>query len=216
MKLAIFDMDGVIIDSEPVYASRLFSFLDAKGFVYDPSLRPRTAGGDMRQTYGLFREEIEGFYDTFDEYISERAAYYSDHPLEFRWRDIADEGIYDILPALRESGMKTALASSSSMFHIMEVLEDLGLADAFDRIVTGNDFKMSKPEPDIYLHVLDLFGLPAEEAFAVEDSTKGILSAKRAGLKVIARRDDRFHYDQSPADHFIDRLCEIPDLVRGW
>ena len=216
MKLAVFDMDGVIIDSEPVYASRLYDFLDAKSFVYDPSLKPKTAGGDMRQTYQLFREEIEGFYETFDAYISDRAAYYEDHPLQLAWRDIVDEGIYEILPVLRKDGMQIALASSSSLAHIMEVLENLGLENAFDHIVSGNDFKMSKPSPDIYLHVLKLFDADASESFAVEDSTKGILSAKRAGMKVIAKRDDRFHYDQSPADCFIDELREIPDVVRGW
>ncbi len=212
MKLAIFDMDGVIIDSEPVYAGRLFAFLDAKGFAYDESLKPKTAGGDLRQNYRLFRGEIAGFYDSFEEYMRERSDFYADNPLTIDYRDIADEGIYTVLERLREKGLKIALASSSSLAHIIEVLKDLGLENAFDLVVSGNDFQMSKPAPDIYLHVLDRFAVPAREAFAVEDSTKGILSAKRAGLTVVAKRDERFAYDQSLADFLTDRLEEIIDL----
>ena len=73
--------------------------------------------------------------------------------------------------------------------------------------MSGEQFKESKPEPDIYLHALDLLGLPANRCCFVEDSVPGI--GKRAGLTVIAKREERFGFSQDAADKIIDQLPEL-------
>jgi beta-phosphoglucomutase-like phosphatase (HAD superfamily) len=74
-------------------------------------------------------------------------------------------------------------------------------------------FKQSKPHPEIYEHTVEMLGTTAGHCVAVEDSTYGIQSAVAAGLRVIAVRDERFGYDQTPADRLIDDLRELPPLL---
>lgn len=99
-----------------------------------------------------------------------------------------------------------------SMDSIEEVLDACGLSDAFEYVVSGEQFKESKPEPDIYLHALDLLGLPADRCCCVEDSVPGITAGKRAGLTVIAKREERFGFSQDAADKIIDQLPELLTL----
>ena len=103
--------------------------------------------------------------------------------------------------------------SSSPMDSIEEVLNACGLSDAFEYVVSGEQFKESKPEPDIYLHALDLLGLPANRCCCVEDSVPGITAGKRAGLTVIAKREERFGFSQDAADKIIDQLPELLELA---
>ena len=97
------------------------------------------------------------------------------------------------------------------------------LVDWFERAGKGHftgeealarweQFKESKPEPDIYLHALDLLGLPAKRCCCVEDSVPGITAGKRAGLTVIAKREERFGFSQDAADKIIDQLPELLTL----
>ena len=98
------------------------------------------------------------------------------------------------------------------MVSIEEGLNACGLSDAFEYVVSGEQFKESKPEPDIYLHALDLLGLPANRCCCVEDSVPGITAGKRAGLTVIAKREERFGFSQDAADKIIDQLPELLTL----
>ena len=75
------------------------------------------------------------------------------------------------------------------------------------------DKRKRKPEPDIYLHALDLLGLPANRCCCVEDSVPGITAGKRAGLTVIAKREGRFGFSQDAADKIIDQLPELLELA---
>ena len=114
---------------------------------------------------------------------------------------------------LKARGVRVALASSSPMDSIEEVLNACGLSDAFEYVVSGEQFKESKPEPDIYLHALDLLGLPANRCCCVEDSVPGITAGKRAGLTVIAKREERFGFSQDAADKIIDQLPDLLELA---
>ena len=105
-----------------------------------------------------------------------------------------------------------AAPRSSPMDNIKDVLAACGLSDAFEYIVRGEQFVQSKPEPDIYLHALDLLGLPANRCCCVEDSVPGITAGKRAGLTVIARREERFGFSQDTADRIIDTLPDLLEL----
>ena len=82
-------------------------------------------------------------------------------------------------------------------------------------IISGEVFKESKPNPEIYLTCIEKLNLEADECVAVEDSEYGIEAAKKAGLICIAKRDDRFNYDQSKADYFIDDHDEIKDILEN-
>ena len=79
----------------------------------------------------------------------------------------------------------------------------------FDLIVSGNQFRQSKPNPEIYHYTAATLGIPEEQCFVVEDSTVGIQAAKNAGMTVAAYQDDRFGFDQSAADYHITSISEI-------
>ena len=85
------------------------------------------------------------------------------------------------------------------------------LSGKFEPIVSGEQFHESKPDPEIYLHTLDLLGLPAGACCCIEDSVYGIAAGRAAGLTVIAKREERFGFSQEGADRIIDA---IPDLLR--
>ena len=99
------------------------------------------------------------------------------------------------------------------MDNIKDVLAACGLSDAFEHIVSGEQFVQSKPEPDIYLHAIDRLGLPATLCCCVEDSLYGITAGKRAGLTVIAKREERFGFSQDAADKVIDQLPDLLELA---
>lgn len=99
------------------------------------------------------------------------------------------------------------------MDNIVDVLGQCGIADAFEAIVSGEQFHESKPNPEIYLHTLDVLGLPASACCCVEDSVYGIEAGKRAGLTVVAKREERFGFSQDEADVIIDA---IPDLLGAF
>jgi beta-phosphoglucomutase-like phosphatase (HAD superfamily) len=75
-------------------------------------------------------------------------------------------------------------------------------------VVTGRDFKESKPNPEIYLYTAKQLGVSSDECVVLEDSTIGITAAKRAGMYTLAHRDLRFNFDQTLADHIFDDFLE--------
>ena len=120
--------------------------------------------------------------------------------------------IYSVLESLSER-YKIALASSSSLNTINTALDQVDLRKYFTFIVSGEQFKESKPNPEIYLYTIKELNVNKDEAIIIEDSPKGILAANRAGIKVLALKDDKFGLDQSQADINIDELNDIIKLI---
>lgn len=210
-RAVIFDMDGVIVDSEYAYAQEERAFLDAHGIDVSDEEISRTVGCSQ----DAFRRTVVGWwerggYGTFtpDEAIARFNEWGKDYVYDYR--ALMNAGVPETLAALRERGLRVALASSSLMDNILEVLEACGLTHAFEVIVSGEQFHESKPNPEIYLHACELLGLEPGECCCVEDSPYGIEAGKRAGLTVFAKREDRFHFKQDEADAIIDT---VPDLL---
>ena len=145
----------------------------------------------------LSPEEAEARYD----------AWAAVHPAGYA--ALLNPGVRETVAELKGLGVRVALASSSPMDNIMHVLEVCGLSDAFEHVTSGEQFLESKPNPEIYLHTLDLLGLPATSCCCVEDSVPGIAAGKAAGLTVIAKREDRFGFSQELADAVVDSIADI-------
>ena len=118
-----------------------------------------------------------------------------------------------VVKELKKHGYKIALASSTGPKLIARIVEETGMRPWFDLIVSGGQFKQSKPNPEIYHYTAKTLGVAEEECFVIEDSTVGIEAGKAAGMTVAAIRDDRFGFDQSKADHQMDSLLEILDYL---
>ena len=93
------------------------------------------------------------------------------------------------------------------------VLRENEIREYFEVVVSGNQFKRSKPDPEIYQYTAAQLGVRAEECLAVEDSTIGITAASRAGMKIAAVIDNRYNFDQSLADYHIARVKEVLEVV---
>lgn len=207
----IFDMDGVIVDSEYAYAQEERAFLDAHGIDVPDEEIARTVGCSQetfRQTVVSWWER--GGYGTLtpEEAIARFNAWGESYVYDYH--ALMNPGVPETLAALRERGVRLALASSSPMDNIREVLDACGIAGAFEVVVSGEQFHKSKPNPEIYLHTCELLGLDPAVCCCVEDSPYGIEAGKRAGLTVFAKREERFGFSQDEADAIIDA---VPDLL---
>lgn len=209
-KAVIFDMDGVIVDTEKFYFDTLSDLFSAAG-IDVPREQLSTAVGS---SYQDFRRNLVKWYALGGECISEDEglarynAWEAEHKPDFA--ALLNPGVATTIDELKRRGVRVALASSSPMDNIREVLAACGLSDAFEFVTSGEQFRQSKPNPEIYLHTLGCLGLEARECCCVEDSVPGITAGKAAGLTVFAKREERFGFSQEAADRIID---SIPDLL---
>lgn len=208
-KAVIFDMDGVLIDSEPVYLDMFRQFLEENNCTVDKKALYAIAGASSKQTWEfiarMWYEEIdpEELHQIFRKKYPD---------FQIPYKEVVYPGIRELLDWLQGKGIILALASSSSEQSIRRMLDETGLDGYFSCVVSGKMFRESKPNPEIYLHTLLSLGLPAEDCVAVEDSTYGIQAAKAAGLQVVAVKDVRFFYDQTESDWQIAGTRELKEI----
>ena len=206
----IFDMDGVIVDSEIAYKEELRAFGEHVGFCATEGELNAQVGASHQDFMRLLVDWYArtGQKKTGEDALAAYRAWAARRPIDFG--SLLFPGVRKTLEALHGCGVRTALASSSPMCDIRAVLVACHLEDEFEVVVSGEQFHQSKPDPEIYLHTLELLGLPASACCCVEDSVPGIAAGKAAGLTVFARREERFGFLQDAADMIIDA---VPDLL---
>ncbi len=208
----IFDMDGVIVDSEKFYLDTLARLFEAEGIEVPFEDLCVTVGA----SYKDFKRNLVRWFELGGEHLAEEEALARYNVWEERnqpdFAALLNHGVVETIAELKRRGVRVALASSSPMSNILLVLEACGLSDAFELVTSGEQFHESKPNPEIYLHTLENLGLPAGDCCCVEDSVSGITAGKAAGLTVFAKREDRFGFTQEAADRIVDA---IPDLLEA-
>ena len=209
IKAVIFDMDGVLIDSEPVYLHHQYTHLKPSyPWITLESMYPLV--GISGQEYMPFmaklcrRTDDAAFRQEMDAMNAGCRVYYP---------DILRKEVRPLLHELKQMGLQVALASSSSRECIEQVLTQCKIRELFDCIVSGHEFTHSKPDPEIYRFTMDKLKRRPEECLIVEDSTYGVQAGTAAGGVVAALRDERFPFDQRAAQLHIDSLAELPALA---
>ena len=209
---ALFDMDGVILDSEGLYSRFWQEAAIALGY---PMTRQQAMG--MR---ALNRDaataQLESYFGPGVDYIQVR-----DKRIELMDAFVAGKGIpakpgiRELLAALKAAGIPTCIATSSPIARVREYLEPLGLFDQFDAVVTGYDVPHGKPEPDIYLKAAEVLGKDPARCIALEDSKAGVLSAFRAGCMTIMvpDQDQPDSEDLTRIAALCDSLTDVIDLL---
>lgn len=180
IKGVLFDMDGVILDSEKLYAKFWAEAAAAYGYpmTYEQSLGMRSLNRDAGQAYlsSLFGSEIH--YPTIRaKRIELMNAYVAENGVE------AKPGVFELLDYLDAHNIPFCLTTASPMDRIEDHLGRLRLLERFRHICTAYMVPHGKPEPDIYLLGAKTLNLPPENCLALEDSYTGLLSAHRAGCK---------------------------------
>jgi HAD superfamily hydrolase (TIGR01509 family) len=211
IQAVIFDMDGVLIDSEGVYLNYQLAFARAK----NPAVT-------MEQLYPMVGATKKDSWEVVERAVNNGQTW-EELRSEFRKKDIYEEIDYrelyrkeatEVLNTLKNEGYKLALASSTHLELVERVLNENGIRNLFETVVSGNQFKKSKPDPEIYLYTASCLGVKPEECLAVEDSTIGITAAHRAGMKIAAMIDERYGFDQSLADYRLSGVKDVLEVVK--
>lgn len=213
IKAVIFDMDGVIIDSELEYLKKDLEFAQSK----NPAVKLEDlfgmVGSSREDSWSCLARAIDNgqtWQELRDEFRSSRDVY-----SEMDYQRIFRPEITGLLEWIRERGLVLALASSTQMPIIQRVLTENHIDHYFKIVVSGAQFKRSKPDPEIYHYTAARLGLPESECLVIEDSTFGVTAAHRAGMKIAALIDERFQFDQSLADFRIHDLMEIKEIIKS-
>jgi HAD superfamily hydrolase (TIGR01509 family) len=182
---AIFDMDGTLVDSEPVYYQADRAFLARYGIDYPESLRDSMIG---RGNLEFFRLLEEAFPDNalsrlpMEERIRLKDENYLEHA---RGRTFAFPAMVELLGLLEGAGVPMAVASGSSPDVISGTLESAGIGGCFPVRVSALEVPRGKPEPDIFLEAARRLGLEPRRCAVLEDSQYGVRAARAAGMRVI-------------------------------
>lgn len=206
MKAVIFDMDGVLIDSEALHLYDFRVFLQKHNQNLTNDELSEFVGLDAKTFIGHLQEIWKpGSPLPSIEEIKEGCKYPSDS-----FQDMLVPHVRFILSHLKKNNIKIAIASSSPYNIIYKMLSINDIDSYFDVIVSGNDVQAKKPSPDIYFETLKRLELPSNDCIVIEDSLVGIQAAINARLYVIALKENRFSVDQSKAD------CIVNDLIEAW
>lgn len=177
----IFDMDGLLIDSEPISERALGEFLGRRRLENDPDLTPLLLGKRLHEAMYI----VMDWFDLEGEH-SDNLAEFSELRVELIQRGVPlMDGAVDILEWAKSIGMKNALATSSRRAHADVALAVTGLAGRFDAEATGNEVVHGKPAPDLFLLAATRLGVDPAGCLVFEDAPAGIAAAKAAGMEVV-------------------------------
>lgn len=205
----IFDMDGVLIDSEIIYYDWLKEFLERRGYNIPEMKLKRLSGLSMIQSEQMLDKLCENGANLWREYIRESDNY----PLKYN--EIVNPGVKELLDYLKKEKIKIALASSSDKKEIFEILEEIKLKDYFQVILSGDMFQESKPNPEIYLETIKRLKIMPSKCIIIEDSDYGITAGKKAGAYVIAKEEKRFNFSQELADWIAPDMYQIKNKIQS-
>ena len=172
----IFDMDGVIFDSERVYIEGYVKYAADYPDIRAVSLS--CVGTTGKRTREIFLERYgEDF--PFDAYYQKVREYVMQHQIPLK------PCVREIFAYLKENRIPTALASSTRQERVNKLLTDEGLTDCFDAIICGDMVFNSKPHPEIFLTAAERIGIAPADCYVLEDSYNGIRAAHNAGMHPI-------------------------------
>ncbi len=213
IRAILFDLDGVLVDSEAYEQKMNARFLKDHGFKSDisafTSIIGLGAGVDWR---AVLKSHLDP-EDNQDYLIEKWAELVSGTRSDYAFDEIMFPEVPEALARLKSEGYQLAVCSSSKQEYVDNAVRLCGIGKYLDLAVSGYQFERGKPFPDVYFHARDFFGLTSEECLVIEDSVNGILAGKNAGMPVAARKDNTFGMDQSQADYIIDDLNQIEDVI---
>ncbi|NRT17017.1 HAD superfamily hydrolase (TIGR01509 family) [Flavobacterium sp. 28A] len=208
IKTVIFDMDGVIVDTEPVHRYAYFQQFGELNIAVTEAMFTSFTGNSTRNTFQKVKEIFNLDHDVED-LIQRKRTIFNDAFDNKQDLELLG-GVENLIKDFHQKGMQLILASSASKVTISRVFNRFKLHDYFTHIVSGEDFPLSKPHPAIFEHAATLSIAPKENCIVIEDSTNGIKAAKAAGIYCIAYNS--FHskqQDLSLADKVVNHFDEL-------
>lgn len=182
VKGVIFDMDGLMIDTEGAYGDCMIRASNELGYPVRREHALMLRSLDHKLAEVLMKEIFGSGYEhgaVMERYTSYVNDYFSSHTPEVK------PGLYELLDYLEENGYQKAVATSTNIELAMDLLTRAGIDDRFTCVYSGEDLENSKPAPDIYLMAAEKLGFRPEECVALEDSPNGVKAAAAAGCNAV-------------------------------
>ncbi|TPG72086.1 HAD family hydrolase [Hymenobacter nivis] len=183
IQTVIFDMDGVIIDTEPIHHHAFFTQFAELGITVSDAQYASYLGSSTRNVFQQLKEQF-GLPQEIDALLLRKRELFNQRFDNDPDLDLLDN-VRGLLDDLRAHQVPLVLASSASKATIGRVFKRFGLGPYFGHIVSGEDFAHSKPDPAIFLHAAALAETPVSECVVIEDSANGVAAAKAAGIYCI-------------------------------
>jgi HAD superfamily hydrolase (TIGR01509 family) len=212
-RAVIFDLDGVLADSEPRWNEIDAKLLAEYGVIYRGEYHRNVLGVSYRLAVEFYKKTFRLSVPT-DEMMRRRgeiaADFFANLIDVFPWAKL-------VLQELRQMNLRLAVATSSVSASARPFLARHGLTAFFEVVVTGEEVEHGKPHPDIYLRAAEKLGIAADACLVIEDALSGVAAARAAKMRVAAIPDARFADPRDykkEADYVLNSLKEIPALVR--
>jgi HAD superfamily hydrolase (TIGR01509 family) len=214
IKTVLFDMDGVIVDTEPVHHYAYEQHFKQLNIDVSEEMYASFTGNSTKNIYERLKttfnltQEVADLVNTKRQLFNE--AFEKKEDLQLL------EGVLDLIQELHGKGMQLVLASSSANVTIQMIFNRFGLEPYFTHKVSGEDFPQSKPNPAIFLEAARLAQTPVEECIVIEDSTNGIKASHSAGIYCVGYRSVNSKLqDYSLANKVISDFSELSyDTIR--
>lgn len=208
LQAAVFDMDGLLVDSEPFWQRAQVEIFSSLGVQIEQQ--------DTLQTMGLRIDQVVEFWFAKQPWQGADCAAVTEM-IVARVEELVKEhkpmlpGVLEAIEACEQFGLKIALASSSPMRLIQATLEALSLESKFSAVLSAEHLRYGKPHPEVYINAADALGVAPQACVAFEDSVNGLLAAKAAQMKGIAVPEKAYADDArwAIADHKLSSLHEV-------
>ena len=213
LKAVLFDMDGVLVDSEEFIADAAVRMFAEKGYtVRHEDFIPFRGYGENK-----FLGGVAAKYDIPLDLEPDKARTYEIYCTIVKGRLNPLPGSVEFVHRCRDEGYRTALVTSTDYIKMMANLEEIGLAHgAFDTLINGLDVERRKPHPDIYLLAMKRLGVAPQDCLIVEDAVAGVASAIAAGARCLALTTSFSAGELTGADWITSGLDAVPEEVLQW
>jgi beta-phosphoglucomutase family hydrolase len=209
VKAVIFDMDGVLVDSEPLHYEAEKKTLSRYGLTFNRDIHRKYIGYSNERTFWKDLIKEYGVSLNIESLMMEKKEYFNKHLHKIKLIKPA----YTLLKQLKKTSILLALASSSSNALINTFLTQFSLEDFFSVVQSGDEVEYGKPHPDIFLAAAEKLGVSPSNCVVIEDSLNGVKAGHAAGMIVIAVPNEYTKMlDFSIADHVIESLDDFNTL----
>ena len=207
MNYIIFDMDGVLLDSEPMHQEIIYETFQLEGIPFDKAYIQTLTGMSALPMWEKVKHDAQRS-ESVEELIKFHRDYFFKRLPEVKVPLVPH--VKDVLEKFKNEGKHLSLASSSGRKLIDIFTQQTNIAHYFEVIMSGDDVQYSKPNPEIFLKVAQWYGLPATQFTVIEDSTNGIKAAKSAGMQCVGFQNPLSGgQDLSQADLLIHSMQEL-------
>lgn len=212
IKAVIFDMDGVIIDSEPLWRRAMIQSFNEIGIPFSEE--------ECRLTTGLRFIEVAEYWFTRHR-IEHMTVFEFDHKVISHLCELIKaegklmQGVEEVLAYLKREGFKIALGTSSSTLLMNTVVDELGIRPYFDTVCSAEHLEFGKPHPEVFINCAKELKVKPVECLVIEDSVNGVIAAKAAQMKVLAVPEDINHNNPkfAIADYKLNSLKEFWKMI---